>query len=184
VAITLAEFLDTHHARTSEAGRWPALRFRLSTYLCARLPPLELIGSARAVLLRTRPATEVMVVRDPGSVHILPGGRRLAGESLEQTLRRELLEETGWTISQPHLLGVRRFHHCRTPAGRPAPEFFHAVFVACADSLHPERREIGGYELEAGFRPLADVRRLSLPANERLFLDAALRWSGSTGARG
>jgi ADP-ribose pyrophosphatase YjhB (NUDIX family) len=51
-----------------------------------------------------------MVVRDPGSVHILPGGRRRGGESLEQTLRRELLEETGWTINQPQLLGVRHFH--------------------------------------------------------------------------
>lgn len=176
---SLAEFLAAHHAQAHEAGRWDELRFHLTSYLCARPPPLALIGSARAVLLRPEQGVEVMVVRDPGSVHVLPGGRRRAGESLEQTLRRELLEETGWTIHQPHLLGVRHFHHCRTPDGRPFPDFFQVVFVACAKRVHPEAREVGGYELEAAFRPLADVRRLPLPPNERLFLHAALQWSRS-----
>jgi ADP-ribose pyrophosphatase YjhB (NUDIX family) len=181
---SLAEFLAAHQAQTHEDGRWPDLRFQLASYLCGRLPPLELIGSARAVLLRAGQGMQVMVVRDPGSVHILPGGRRQAGEWLTQTLRRELLEETGWAIHQPYLLGVRHFHHCRTPAGHPTPDFFQAVFAAHAKSSHPGAREVGGYELDAAFRPLADVRRLPLPANQRLFLHAALRWSESTGGRG
>jgi ADP-ribose pyrophosphatase YjhB (NUDIX family) len=179
---TGAEFLAAHRPQAHEHGRWDTLRFQLASYLCARLPPLELIGSARAVLLRAGQAgqgVQVMVVRDPGSVHVLPGGRRQAGESLEQTLRRELLEETGWAIHQPHLLGVRHFHHCRTPDGDPFPDFFQAVYVAHAHTVHPEAREVGGYELEAAFQPVADVRRLPLPPNERLFLDAALHWSGS-----
>jgi ADP-ribose pyrophosphatase YjhB (NUDIX family) len=180
-ASELAEFLAAHHAQTREAGSWPELRFQLATYLSARLPPLALIGSARTVLLGPGQAREVMVVRDPGSVHILPGGRRRAGESLEQTLHRELLEETGWTIHRPHLLGVRHFHHCRTPDGRPAPGFFQAVFAAKANRSRPGQREVGGYELEAAFRPLAEVRRLRLPANERLFLQAALRWAAAGG---
>jgi ADP-ribose pyrophosphatase YjhB (NUDIX family) len=134
---SLAEFLAAHQAQTHEDGRWPDLRFQLASYLCRRLPPLELIGSARAVLLRAGQGMQVMVVRDPGSVHILPGGRRQAGESLTQTLRRELLEETGWAIHQPYLLGVRHFHHCRTAAGHPTPDFFQAVFAAHARAATP-----------------------------------------------
>jgi ADP-ribose pyrophosphatase YjhB (NUDIX family) len=172
-----AEFLAAYDPQAHEDGRWGTLRFHLASYLCPRLPPLELITSARAVMLHAR---QVMVVRDPGSVHILPGGRRQAGESLEQTLRRELLEETGWAIGEPHLLGVRHFHpQSRTPAAQPYPDFFQVVFVARAQSFHPEARECGGYELGAAFQPLADVRRLPLPPNERLFLHAALQWSGS-----
>jgi ADP-ribose pyrophosphatase YjhB (NUDIX family) len=82
----------------------------------------------------------VMVVRDPGSVHVLPSGRRQVGESLEQTLRRELLEETGWAIGEPHLLGVRHFHQQgRTPATQPYPDFFQVVFVAQAGGSIPKR---------------------------------------------
>jgi ADP-ribose pyrophosphatase YjhB (NUDIX family) len=174
---SLAEFVATHDPQAHEDGHWGEMRFHLASYLCPRLPPLELITSARAVVLHAR---QVMVVRDPGSMHILPGGRRQAGESLEQTLRRELLEETGWAIGKPHLLGVRHFHQqSRTPAAQPYPDFFQVVFVARARRFHLEARERGGYELDAAFQPIADVRRLPLPPNERLFLRAALQRSGS-----
>jgi 8-oxo-dGTP pyrophosphatase MutT (NUDIX family) len=174
---SLAEFLMGHDPQTHEEGLWGEVRFHLASYLCVRLPPLELITSARAVLLR---AGQVMVVRDPGSVHVLPGGRRQVGESLEQTLRRELLEETGWATGELHLLGVRHFRQQGgTPAAHPFPDFFQVVFVAHAGSFHPEAREVGSYELGAAFQPLSDVRRLALLPNERLFLDAALRCSGS-----
>ena len=53
------------------------------------------------------------------------------------------------------------------------------VYVAHAHSFHPEARELDGYELAAAFQPLANVRRLPLPPSERLFLHAALQWSGS-----
>jgi 8-oxo-dGTP pyrophosphatase MutT (NUDIX family) len=182
-----AAFLAAHDPQAREDVRWGELRLHVATYLCTRLPPAELITSARAVMLQ---AGQVMVVRDPGSVHILPGGRRQAGESLEQTLRRELLEETGWAIDEPHLLGIKHFRHRNLkPAGFPYPDylypdylypdFFQAVYVAHARSFHPAARELGGYELGAAFHPVADVQHLALPPSERLFLDAALSWRGS-----
>ncbi len=117
------------------------------------------------------------MVRDPVALHILPGGRREPGETLHQTLRREVLEETGWGLEEPSLLGVRHFRHLQPKPPRyaqPYPDFFQAVYVAHAGGFDPDAREADGYELGAGFRSLAEVRRLALPPNERVFLRAAL----------
>ena len=50
---------------------------------------------------------DVLVVRDPGGQDVMPGGRLEAGESLEDALRREVAEETGWTISRLRRIGFR-----------------------------------------------------------------------------
>jgi ADP-ribose pyrophosphatase YjhB (NUDIX family) len=178
VAVTgsLAEFLSTHIVRAEEAARWDAFRLHVTTYLSRDLPPADLITSARAVVLR---ADGVLVVRDPVGAHILPGGRRKAGETLEQAVRREVLEETGWTIDPPRLLGVKHFRHrSPKPAGYPYPypDFVQVVYAAQAHRFDPNGREIGGYELGAEFQPTAEVQRLPLPPSERVFLAAALGW--------
>ena len=41
----------------------------------------------------------------------MPGGRLEAGESPEDALRREVAEETGWTISRLRRIGFRHFRH-------------------------------------------------------------------------
>jgi ADP-ribose pyrophosphatase YjhB (NUDIX family) len=169
-----AEFLASLAARAEEEVRWGELRFHVASYLGEHLPPLEFITSARAVVLRE---DSVLVVRDPTAEHILPGGRREAGETLRQTLQREVLEETGWALGEPRLLGFKHFRHLQPkPAGyaHPYPDFFQAVYVAEARGFDPGAREADGYELGAGFRPLVEVERLSLPPNERVFLRAAL----------
>jgi ADP-ribose pyrophosphatase YjhB (NUDIX family) len=170
-----AEFLASLAARAEEEDvRWGELRFHVTSYLGGRLPPLELITSARAVVLRE---DSVLVVRDPTAEHILPGGRREAGETLRQTIQREVLEETGWALGEPRLLGFKHFRHLQPkPAGyaHPYPDFFQAVYVAEARGFDPGARETDGYELDAGFRPLAEVERLGLPPNERVFPRAAL----------
>lgn len=146
----------------------------MTSFLCRELPPRELVTSARAVVLG---AGGVLAVRDPTGVHILPGGRRQAGETPEQTVRREVLEETGWVIDPPRLLGAKHFRHLTPkPSGYryPYPDFFQVVYVAQAHRFDPGGREAGGYELGAEFRPTAEVQRLPLLPSERVFLTAAL----------
>lgn len=169
-----ADFLSAHTPRAHHDTRWGELRLRVTTYLCDRLPPLELITSARAVVLRQG---HILAVRDPDGQHILPGGRREPHETLEQAVRREVLEETGWTIDGLRLLGVLRFRH-RSPKpvgyAYPYPEFFQAVYRANATSHHPTKRQPAGYELGAELQPLAAVQRLNLTPAEQVLLRAAL----------
>jgi hypothetical protein len=127
-------FLDRHAARAEEEVRWygGAMPLRLAYFLSAELPPPEYVTSVRAVVLHQ---DTVLVLRNADSVHALPGGRREPGESFEQTLRREILEESGWAIRAPRPLG---FVHLRHLAPRPAgyayphPDFFWAVHAAGA----------------------------------------------------
>jgi ADP-ribose pyrophosphatase YjhB (NUDIX family) len=161
--------------QADEQTEWPPLRLRVRTYLTATLPPLDLVTSVRALV---RQGDQILVVRDPVSVHILPGGRREPGETLVQTLEREMREETGWTIRHARLLGLAHFQHL-TPKPEdyryPYPDFLHLVYVATADRYDAAQREVDGYELEAGFQPIAAVSALPISQGERALLQAAHR---------
>ena len=52
--------------------RWGELELRVTSRRADALPDPALVTSARAILFR---GDEVMVVCDPTSVHVLPGGR-------------------------------------------------------------------------------------------------------------
>jgi 8-oxo-dGTP pyrophosphatase MutT (NUDIX family) len=159
--------------QADEQAEWPPVRLHVRTYLTTRLPPIDLVSSVRALVLKD---DQILVVRDPVSVHILPGGRRELGETLMQTLEREVLEETGWTIRDARLLGLVHFQHL-TPKPDdyhfPYPDFLHLVYVSTADRYDAAQREVDGYELAAGFQPLATVTTLPISQGERALLRAA-----------
>lgn len=153
-----------------------AIRLRLISYLTAETPPLAYVTSVRAIVFR---GDEVLVVRDPDGYHVIPGGRREAGETLEETLRREVLEETGWALGAIAPLGLLHFRHLdpQPPGPHPYPDFLNVVYMAEAECFVPGALVMGeqAYELEAGFRPFAEVDGLALPLGQRRLLEAALR---------
>ncbi|MCA9959853.1 MAG: NUDIX hydrolase [Anaerolineales bacterium] len=173
----LQQFLAQYEAQLIEMTTWRngTMPLRLAYYLGAELPPSAYISSVRAVLLHEG---AVMVVRDlTNDYHVVPGGRREAGESFLDTLRREMLEETGWTLRNPRPLGFVHFHHLAPkPDGYafPYPDFLQQVYVAEAHTFMPEARDVGGYEVETGFQPIHDALQLPLRPGQRLWLKAAV----------
>ena len=154
-----------------EAVQWGSIQLLMTSYLGRTLPPLDSITSVRVIVMREN---EILVVRDPESVHILPGGRREAGETLLQTLQREMLEETGWTIQNISLLGFKHFHHL-TPEPEdypyPYPDFFQAIYRAYANTFIENARDKDGYELEVMYLPIDVVASLAISEGERKYIE-------------
>jgi 8-oxo-dGTP diphosphatase len=175
--IDISQIVAPFALQADEQAEWPPAQLRVRTYLATMLPPLDLVTSVRALV---RQDDQILVVRDPVSVHILPGGRREPDEILLRTLEREVLEETGWTIREPRLLGLVYFQHLTPkPADYryPYPDFLHLVYVATADRYDAAQREVDGYELEASFQPLATVATLPISQGERALLRAVIQAS-------
>ena len=171
----LAAFIAPLTPFTEEMAVWPLGRFHLACYLTDRTPPGRLVVSARAVVTDGH---QIVVVQDPTSRHILPGGRLEPDETVEDALRREVLEETGWKLACFRQIGIMHFRHLDpVPDGYsyPYPDLFHVVYAAVPGEHRPELREVDGYELGAELVPLDQARRLDLDAGQHTFLDAALR---------
>ena len=171
----LAAFIAPLTAFTEEMHAWSVGRFHLACYLTDSVPPHQYVVSARAVVTD---GDRVLVVQDPNSKHILPGGKLEPDETPEEALRREVLEETGWSLARFRQIGIMHFHNTDPmPDGYPYPypHILHVVYAATPGEYHPELREVGGYELGAEFVPVDEARRLDLNAGQHVFLDAALR---------
>jgi ADP-ribose pyrophosphatase YjhB (NUDIX family) len=177
----LAEFLASGIKVAEDSTIWDEGRMPLAiTYrLSDTLPPLKYVSSVRAVLLHN---DKVMVVRDgKNHYHILPGGRREEHETLEETLRREILEETGWTMKGVSLLGFIYLHHLspRPPDYTfPYPDFLWTIYMAEADRYLPEKQVQGKYELEADFRFVDETRELLDEPGQLAFLEATIKLQG------
>lgn len=174
--LELAAFLDRRHPVAESTAVWlgEAIRLTIRSYLGSEPPPLAYIGAARSVVLR---GDDVLTLRNADETHVLPGGRREHGETPEQALRRELLEEAGLRIENPVQLGFMHLHHL---APKPPdyeflyPDFLSLVYLSEAGSLARDARSIDDYEEEAIFRPAAEVNESGLSVESRTFLAAAL----------
>lgn len=175
----LQSFLGSRVSQCDQIVDWPLARLVVNGYLDDQLPPDEYITSVRAIVLRQLPGAhgEVLVVQDPHSYHIIPGGRREQGEALVQTAMREVLEETGWQVTIGQLLGFLHFQHLTPlPPGIQGakPTFVQLIYLAEAKYYCAAGREVNGYEIDAKFVALDQLHDYTISNAERLFLEAAL----------
>ena len=172
-------FLARHACLAAGEEIWGSAAFpvplRLSWYCSAEEPPPGLVTSVRAIVFR---GDDVLVVREPGGApYVTPGGRCEPGERFEATLRRELLEETGWTLRATRVLG---FVHLRNlgpePPGfrYPYPDAFQIVHAAEAGDFRPDAVIEDEWVAGSAFLPLAEARALAIRPGERALLEAAL----------
>jgi 8-oxo-dGTP pyrophosphatase MutT (NUDIX family) len=175
----LTAFLARHTPLAEGVETWGGPDFpqplRLTWYCTDEEPPLALVTSVRAIVVR---GDQVLVLHEPaGKQYIIPGGRCEAGESPEETLRREVLEETGWSLGAIQPLG---FIHLRNLGPKPPehpypyPDAFQIVRLAEADAFRPEALIYDEWVAGSAFLPVEHVRALALRAGERVLLEAAL----------
>jgi 8-oxo-dGTP pyrophosphatase MutT (NUDIX family) len=173
---SLAECVERSILLTDQAIRWGEMGLRMRYFVGTHQPPLDLVTSVRAVLFR---GSDVMVMTNvEGGFHVNPGGRREPGESVDGTLERELLEETGWTIRRPKFMGFIHFLHLSPrPAAYPYPhpEFLQLLFVAEAGDYCSGAQRSMEYEIASEFRSIEDAYGL-LDAGQAAVLSAAVRF--------
>ena len=150
---------------------------RITEYLTAEVPPLAYVTSARAVVFR---GDDVLALRNRHSAHVVPGGRREEGETVEQTIVREVIEEAGWLVRVgPQFAVVHLQHQAPRPADYrfPYPDFLWVIHVAEAIAPQPGAKSADDYEAEAVFRTVAEARQV-ITDHQRL-LDAAVEAAAS-----
>ena len=109
-----------------------AHRLSLAVYLTKDIPPDSLVLSGRALVLRER---DVLVVQNPGGEHVLPGGRREAAESPEDSAHREVLEDPRVTNRWAQENFGQYFVYCETQKAAPKNLPFVAQIVERHDYL-------------------------------------------------
>ncbi len=168
----LEAFLARHPSFGGWREEWDGVPLEFRTCISDELPPRAFVGSVRAIVLRDE---EVLLVH--ASVPILSvGGRCKAGETIEQTLFREVAEETGWKVSP---VGVIGFIHCRhldeqrPDWGRPAPDFIDPLFAVVVEVF--DAKLMDSTESKCEFVLIDEVERLGVEEINRKFLSEALQ---------
>ena len=148
--------------------RWVegSLPLRVRYYVSDEQPPEQLVTSVRCLVIA---GDSVLVVHNREGRHILPGGRLEAGETFEQTLRREVVEETGCTIDAISRLGFIHLEHLGpVPSGYrfPHPHFFQVVYTAGAVEYDPDSARDDDYEDSSAFVSMGELDSLGISEAE------------------
>ena len=157
-----------------EMKTWHGAPLRLSCYLTDATPPRQFVSSARAILVK---GGQVLVVQDPVGTHITPGGRLEPDETPERALRREVLEETGWSLSAVRPIGVLHFAHTRAaPESWPHlyPDFLQVVYASSPNEYCPELMQEDEHVLGSEFVSIDTVRQIPVDTGQHVFLAAAI----------
>jgi ADP-ribose pyrophosphatase YjhB (NUDIX family) len=107
-------------------------------------------------------AGDILVGRPkPSKPWTLPGGKVETGESIEQTLRRELMEEVNVAVGAVHILGVQKVEVPDDPKDEKNP-YFQVRCVALLGELLPQKLDPGASEAviwERVFVPSAEIEQ-------------------------
>ena len=136
---------------------WPSARLRDRIFIDDCDFPPQLLSSARAVVFK---GSRVVVVDEiHGERHIEPGGGIEPGETVEAAVRREIAEESGWSVGALKPLG---FHYLEPLTAKPPlpnrrwGPMVHALFVTEGVSYSRAARDMT--QIETGSR-LTPFRR-------------------------
>lgn len=169
-------YLTAHPAHYEGIESWPIQgKLRVRLCLAKTRPPVSVSSSGLAIVFRNRQVLFLYPSDQAGSIaHLLIGGRPQAGVSPEDTIIREVAEETGWRIKPARMIGFRHFFHLEpqsSQSDRPYPDFIQPIYAASAEDFVPESI-IAGDRIPAEFMAYEVAEKLIEPA-QRPLLHAA-----------
>jgi len=171
-------YLDFHPAHHETTEKWP-IQGELRVRLClgSILPPANVSSSILAIVINIRRQVLFLYPSTPnGSIaHVLIGGRAEPGEMPEQTVIREVGEETGWQVEPLGMIGFRHFFHLEPrseKSDRPYPDFIQPIFAARAIAYNATLARPDDV-IPAQFIDLATADRLTEAAQRPLLRAAA-----------
>lgn len=152
---------------------WLPLPNEIALILDDQLPPTHLITSALALAFD---GDRILMTNLQQRGWDIPGGHREIGETAEQAMRREVVEESGAILGEVRVLGNQRIRLLGdVPAGYryPHPDSYQVLFLGRISHLPPfaateESRE------RALFSP-AEARTLRWVQENQPMYEAALR---------
>ena len=172
----LATFIATGQQLDEGSTVWNAMPLKYAYYVSSEMPPVRYVSSVRAIVFR---GDSVLVIKArTNQYYILPGGRCEKGESPEGTLKREILEETGWALRNTQILGFIHFRHLGprpTEYQYPYPDFIWLIYSAQANKQTQEAILPDDYVKEARFHTLNNLPPLNIEKGELALLDAAIK---------
>jgi ADP-ribose pyrophosphatase YjhB (NUDIX family) len=168
-AAAFAPLLVSHEPFFDHEVQRPQGRMRVRGYTAAIEAPDILVSAARAVVFRGRRV--VVLTESDGVHHVMPGGRREAGESQEATVRRELLEECGWHVGALQRFAFLHFRNAGPSSPPDGHDFVNVIYLAECAEYDRRRRDRSQGEVRsrlmsarAAFSTLADRHRRILAA--------------------
>lgn len=171
----LGKFLSPLTAFEEETQIWESLgTMRIACYLTVKMPPRRYVSSARAVVID---GDRVLLVQDRDGVHIIPGGKLEPGETPEEAMRREVIEETGWSLVFCTPIGVLHFTHVHpmSEGQGTQPDFLQVVYAGIPGKYYPELRETDGYEIGSEFVSIDQVRQMTLGTGQETYIETAIK---------
>lgn len=152
--------------------QWQAQDLQLHiTYYATDTPPTDYVTSVRGIMRHNNDIL-LMTNRD-GIQHILPGGRVEQDETMMETLIREIREETGYTFSNPQLVGVIHHKHLSskpTDYPYPYPHFLQVIYQVHAQMYDENDKAQGDYEQSCQFINLSTLMQYSISEGQKSLL--------------
>jgi 8-oxo-dGTP pyrophosphatase MutT (NUDIX family) len=171
----LVELLASSEPVVVEEVQWQR-PMRIAAHVSELSVPDELVVSVRCLV---QVDDQLVVCTDvSGAVDVLPGGRREPGETMVETVCREIHEETGWalipdTLDQIGFLHLRNLGDPMPPY--PYPDALHVVMTGEAgERAGDDWIDTEGFVVSSELRPLASLAPTMISAASWVFVEALL----------
>ena len=118
-------------------------------------------NSAKAIVVHEGKILVNRCISKFGEYYALPGGGQHTGEMLSETVRRELLEETGYSVVPLRLSGIyERISECRRDGN--SHKIYFIFLCRLADAVRRTPTETDRFQVGSEWIDLRDVHRRNL----------------------